>query len=152
MFDSASDLLLGSAPCWAMSPLVVGEALPPGPWFDVVVVADAGSLTTAAAVSALSRARQVVAVGDPQATWPTGFSAGLGGGREEGPVPRSLLEDLTALLPVHRLRWTHGYVDPRLLGVAGSGYADSFVAPPSPVRRPDGPPGGRRRPGGARTR
>ena len=135
-FDPASDLLLGSAPCWAMSPLVVGEALPPGPWFDVVVVAGAGSLTTAAAVSALSRARQVVAVGDPQATWPTGFSAGPGGTPEEGPAPRSLLEDLTTLLPVHRLRWTHGYADPRLLGVAGSGYADSFVAPPSPVLDP----------------
>ena len=138
VFDPASDLLLGSAPCWAMSPLVVGEALPPGPWFDVVLVAGAGSLTTAAAVSALSRARQVVAVGDPQATWPTGFSAGPGGTPEEGPVPRSLLEDLTALLPVHRLRWTHGYADPRLLGVAGSGYADSFVAPPSPVLDLDG--------------
>jgi hypothetical protein len=136
VFEPASDLLLGSAPCWAMSPLVVGEALPPGSWFDVVVVAGAGSLTTAAAVSALSRARQVVAVGDPQSTWPTGFSAGAGSAPEDGPAPRSLLEDLTALLPVHRLRWAHGYADPRLLGVTGGGYADSFVAPPSPVLDP----------------
>ena len=41
-FEPASSLLLGSAPCWAMSPLVVGEALPPGAWFDVVIVAGAG--------------------------------------------------------------------------------------------------------------
>ncbi len=132
-FESAADLLVGSAPCWAMSPLVVGEALPPGSSFDVVVVAGAGSLTTAAAVSALSRGRQVVAVGDPESTWPTGFTAGPGGLAED-PAPRSLLEDLSGILPVHRLRWTHGYADPRLLdvaGVVGGGYASGFVAPPS---------------------
>ena len=101
------------------------------------VVAGAGSLTTAAAVSALSRARQVVAVGDPQATWPTGFSAGPGGTAEErGRHPGRCSRTWPTLLPVHRLRWTHGYADPRLLGVAGSGYADSFVAPPSPVLDP----------------
>ena len=31
-----------------MSPLLVAETLPPGAWFDVVVVVGAGSTTTAA--------------------------------------------------------------------------------------------------------
>ena len=133
-FEPASSLLVGSAPCWAMSPLVVGEALPPGAGFDVVVVAGAGALTTAAAVSALSRARQVVAFGDASSTWPTGFTAGPGR-LDQGEGPRqSLFEDLADLLPVHRLRWAHGYADPRLLGVAGPGHLDGLVGPPSPVR------------------
>ncbi len=133
-FEPAASLLVGSAPCWAMSPLVVGEALPPGAGFDVVVVAGAGALTTAAAVSALSRARQVVAFGDASSTWPTGFTAGPGRfDQGEGPR-RSLFEDLADLLPVHRLRWAHGYADPRLLGAAGADCLDGLVGPPSPVR------------------
>ncbi len=132
-FEASAPLLLGAAPCWAMSPLVVGEALPPGSWFDVVVVVGAGSLTTAAAVSALSRGRQVVAVGDAETSWPTGFTAGPGVvGEDEAPT-RSLLEDLAEALPTHRLRWAHAYRDPRLLLVAGGGYAGELVGPPSPV-------------------
>jgi hypothetical protein len=132
-FEPSSPLLLGAAPCWAMSPLVVGEALPPGAWFDVVVVMGAGSLATAAAVSALSRARQVVAVGDAGTSWPTGFTTGPGAGAEDGAPARSLLEELAETLPVHRLRWVHAYRDPRLLRVAGGGYAGALVGPPSPV-------------------
>jgi hypothetical protein len=132
-FEPSSPLLLGAAPCWAMSPLVVGEALPPGAWFDVVVVMGAGSLATAAAVSALSRARQVVAVGDAGTSWPTGFTTGPGAGAEDGAPARSLLEELAETLPAHRLRWVHAYRDPRLLRVAGGGYAGALVGPPSPV-------------------
>ena len=135
-FEPSAPLLLGAAPCWAMSPLVVGEALPPGTWFDVVVVMGAGSLTTAAAVSALSRARQVVAIGDAETSWPTGFTAGPGVVAEDGPPVRSLLEDLTGTRPTHRLRWAHAYPDPRLLLVAGGGYAGALVGPPSPVLEP----------------
>ena len=134
-FEPSADLLLGSAPCWAMSPLVVGEALPPGPSFDVVVVAGAGALTSAAAVSALARARQVVAFGDSRTTWPTGFTAGPGG-VADGEVPPSLLEDLSRVLPVHRLRWAHGYADARLLRLAGGWYAEGFVGAPRPVFEP----------------
>ncbi|MDQ2795984.1 MAG: DNA helicase, partial [Actinomycetota bacterium] len=61
--DSAGELLVACAPCWAMSPLVVAEALPPGERFDVVVVLGAERVATAVVVSALSRARQVVVVG-----------------------------------------------------------------------------------------
>jgi very-short-patch-repair endonuclease len=135
-FEPSADLLLGAAPCWAMSPLVVGEALPPGAWFDVVVVVGAGALTSAAAVSALARGRQVVAFGDSQTTWPTGFTAGPGVVAEaEAPRP-SLLEDLSRVLPGHRLTWAHGYADARLLRLAGGRYAEGFVGPPSPIFDP----------------
>ncbi|HEU4997643.1 MAG TPA: DNA helicase [Lapillicoccus sp.] len=129
-FEASADLLLGAAPCWAMSPLVVGEALPPGPWFDVVVVVGAGSLPTAAAVSALSRGRQVVAVGDAGSSWPTAFTAGAA--QDEVDTAPSLLEDLGGTLPVHRLRWAHGYADARLVRVAGGEEGDELVAPASP--------------------
>jgi very-short-patch-repair endonuclease len=135
-FEPSADLLLGSAPCWAMSPLVVGEALPPGPSFDVVVVAGAAALTSAAAVSALARARQIVAFGDSRTTWPTGFTAGPGVVADGEVAPPSLLEDLSRVLPVHRLRWAHGYADARLLRLAGGWYAEGLVGPPRPVFEP----------------
>jgi very-short-patch-repair endonuclease len=135
-FEPSADLLVGAAPCWAMSPLVVGEALPPGAWFDVVVVVGAGALTSAASVSALARGRQVVAFGDSETTWPTGFTAGPGVVNEAEVAPRSLLEDLSRVLPVHRLTWAHGYADARLLRLAGGGYADGLVGPPSPIFDP----------------
>ena len=71
--------------------------------------------------------------GDPSSTWPTGFTAGPGRLAPEESPPRSLVEDLADLLPVHRLRWAHGYADPRLLGAAGAGYLGELVGPPSPV-------------------
>ena len=52
------------------------------------------------------------------------------------PPARSLLEDLAEALPAHRLRWAHAYRDPRLLLVAGGGYAGALVGPPSPVLEP----------------
>ena len=47
-----------------MSPLVVASVLPPGQWFDVVVFDEASQVPPAEAVSAISRARQVVVAGD----------------------------------------------------------------------------------------
>ena len=58
------DLVTAVRPCWVMSPLVVASVLPPGQWFDVVVFDEASQVPPAEAVSAISRARQVVVAGD----------------------------------------------------------------------------------------
>ena len=67
------DLVTAVRPCWVMSPLVVASVLPPGQWFDVVVFDEASQMPPAEAVSAISRARQVVVAGDSRQLPPTSF-------------------------------------------------------------------------------
>ena len=62
-----------SSPCWAMSPLVVASVLPPGRWFDVVIFDEASQVPPAQAISAISRAHQVVVAGDERQLPPTTF-------------------------------------------------------------------------------
>jgi hypothetical protein len=57
-----------------MSPLVVASILPPGRWFDVVIFDEASQIPPAQAVSAISRATQVVVAGDDRQLAPTSFS------------------------------------------------------------------------------
>ncbi len=132
-FDASHDLLLGVAPCWAMSPLLVGEALPPGAWFDVVVVMGAGSTSTAVAVSGMSRGRQVVVVGDPGEGGSRPFTVGAGA-PDAAPADASLLDDLAGRLPVHRLGWAHGYEDERLVPAGGDTAEPRLVTVPHPAR------------------
>ena len=56
-----------------MSPLVVASTLPPGQWFDVVIFDEASQVQPAQAISAISRARQVVVAGDERQLPPTNF-------------------------------------------------------------------------------
>jgi hypothetical protein len=42
---NAADVLLALKPCWAMSPLVVSQLLPPLPYFDVVIFDEASQIT-----------------------------------------------------------------------------------------------------------
>ncbi|MDO5710316.1 MAG: hypothetical protein Q4P32_01065, partial [Micrococcales bacterium] len=74
----AADVVLAAAPCWLTSPLLVASVLPPGEHFDVVVVEDAGRLEPAHAVAALSRARQLVLVGDTRSLPPSPFTTSVG--------------------------------------------------------------------------
>jgi predicted DNA-binding WGR domain protein len=61
-------------PIWLMSPLSVSDTLPlRGDLFDVVIFDEASQIPTEEAVPALSRARQVVVVGDEMQLPPTSF-------------------------------------------------------------------------------
>ncbi len=61
-------------PIWLMSPLSVSDTLPlQGDLFDVVIFDEASQIPTEEAVPALSRARQVVVVGDEMQLPPTSF-------------------------------------------------------------------------------
>ena len=74
----AGDVVFAAVPCWLTSPLLVASILPPGEHFDVVVIEDAGRLEPAHAVAALSRARQVVLVGDTRSLPPSPFTTSVG--------------------------------------------------------------------------
>jgi hypothetical protein len=136
MLPRAGETLTAIKPCWAMSPLVVASILPAGRWFDVVIFDEASQIPPAQAVSAISRATQVVVAGDERQLPPTSFitaamdndSASVGtAGSVADPAADSLvkgsesiLDVLSAALPVRRLTWHYRSLDERLISFANA--------------------------------
>ena len=130
----APELVTAVRPCWVMSPLVVASVLPPGQWFDVVVFDEASQIPPAEAVSAVSRARQVVVAGDSRQLPPTSFFTTVTDG--EGSVAadeaitegvESILDVLAAALPARRLRWHYRSLDERLIAFANAEVYDGSL-------------------------
>ena len=106
-------------PVWLMSPLSVSDTLPLSPnLFDVVIFDEASQIPTEEAVPAMSRARQVVVVGDEMQLPPTSFfSSGGADGDDEVVVEEdgeriainldadSLLNQAARNLPATLLAW-----------------------------------------------
>lgn len=113
-----ADALLAARPVWTMSPLVVASVIPPGVWFDVVVIDEANQVAAAEAVSAIARAAQVVLVGDEQGLPPSGFRLTAGPPDAADVVSteqtESVFSALAKVLPLHRLTWQYGCEDERL--------------------------------------
>ncbi|CCH79837.1 conserved hypothetical protein [Nostocoides japonicum T1-X7] len=133
----AGDLVTAVKPCWVMSPLVVASTLPPGHWFDVVIFDEASQIPPAEAISAISRARQVVVAGDERQLPPTTFFTATPG--DLGDVPddgftegfESILDVLSAALPTRQLSWHYRSQDERLIAFANDEvYAGSLVTFP----------------------
>lgn len=59
------DIVFRARPLWLASPYMVPQVIPTGEHFDLVVLADASTLPTAAAIPAIARARQCIVLGDP---------------------------------------------------------------------------------------
>lgn len=120
----ASPLLTALRPCWVMSPLVVASALPPGEWFDTVIFDEASQIPPAEAVSAISRARQVVLAGDAHQLPPTSFFTSVSepaddpGAEELTAGMESILDVLAAALPSRQLSWHYRSLDERLIAFA----------------------------------
>jgi hypothetical protein len=115
-----------------MSPLVVASILPVGRWFDVVIFDEASQIPPAQAVSAISRATQVVVAGDERQLPPTSFfTAAID---EDGTADaaedlltegsESILDVLSAALPVRRLTWHYRSLDERLISFANAEMYD----------------------------
>ena len=132
LMPQVSATLTAAKPCWAMSPLVVASTLPPGRWFDVVIFDEASQIQPAQAISAVSRARQVVVAGDEKQLPPTNFftvvsdaepeADGTGETLTEG--FESILDVLTAALPSRRLTWHYRSRDERLIAFANDQLYD----------------------------
>ena len=129
------DLVTTVRPCWVMSPLVVASVLPPGQWFDVVVFDEASQIPPAEAVSAISRARQVVVAGDSRQLPPTSFFTTVTDGdpaavRADEPITEgveSILDVLAAALPSRRLSWHYRSLDERLIAFANAEVYDGSL-------------------------
>lgn len=76
MQDAAPNLTRSIAPVWLASPYdvpLVARTIP----FDAVIVLDAGSVTLGEAVGSISRAPQVIAIGDSVTQLPSPFDVGI---------------------------------------------------------------------------
>ncbi len=97
-------------PCWMMSPLAVAQYLGEGLEFDLVVIDEASQMTPENAIGAISRARQVVVVGDTKQLPPTSFFMKI---MSEEELDEDMREDAESILdmanatfsPVRQLRW-----------------------------------------------
>ncbi len=131
----AGETLTAIKPAWAMSPLVVASVLPPGRWFDVVVFDEASQIPPAQAVSAISRAGQVVVAGDERQLPPTSFFTSAVDDESGGPGDdealtegfESVLDVLTAALPTRRLSWHYRSLDERLVAFANREMYDGSL-------------------------
>jgi len=139
LLPRAGETLTAIKPCWAMSPLVVASILPPGRWFDVVIFDEASQIPPAQAVSAISRATQVVVAGDDRQLPPTGFfTAALDEQAAADPAgeslidgPESILDVLSVALPTRSLTWHYRSLDERLISFANAQiYGGSLVTFP----------------------
>ncbi|GEK79735.1 AAA family ATPase [Agrococcus baldri] len=73
---AAGHLTRSVAPVWLASPYDL-HRVPKRIPFDAVIIADAGAITIAEAAGAISRARQVIAVGDSATQTPSPFDVGI---------------------------------------------------------------------------
>ena len=135
LLPRAAETLTAIKPCWAMSPLVVASILPAGRWFDVVIFDEASQIPPAQAVSAISRATQVVVAGDERQLPPTSFfTAATDEDAAMDPADDSLTEGfesildvLSAALPVRRLTWHYRSLDERLVSFANAQMYDGTL-------------------------
>lgn len=125
-------------PIWLMSPLSVSDTLPLSPdLFDVVIFDEASQIPTEEAVPALSRARQVVVVGDEMQLPPTSFfTAGGAEGDDEIVVEEegeriainldsdSLLNQAARNLPATLLAWHYRSRHESLISFSNAAFYD----------------------------
>ncbi|GAA2745176.1 hypothetical protein GCM10009868_25650 [Terrabacter aerolatus] len=132
LMNQASATLTAIKPCWAMSPLVVASTLPPGRWFDVVIFDEASQVQPAQAISAISRARQVVVAGDERQLPPTNFFTVVSDDESDAAPAdetltegfESVLDVLAAALPTRNLTWHYRSRDERLISFANEAMYD----------------------------
>ena len=117
---AAGPLLRALKPCWVMSPSAVGAALPAEPWFDVLVVDEAGRLALGEAAPALLRARQVVMLGDERQLAPAAAPG--------APPPASALDALGGIVEERALGTHYRSRDERLAAFANAHVYEGRLA------------------------
>ncbi|MES2900382.1 MAG: AAA domain-containing protein [Pseudomonadota bacterium] len=125
-------------PVWLMSPLSVSDTLPLSPdLFDVVIFDEASQIPVEEAVPALSRARQIIVVGDEMQLPPTSFfSTGGATGEDDIVVDEdgqriaisldsdSLLAQAARSLPATLLAWHYRSRHESLISFSNAAFYD----------------------------
>jgi hypothetical protein len=148
LFAAAPDVLLALKPCWAMSPLMVSQWLPPDTFFDLVVFDEASQVLPADAVPAILRGRQLVVAGDNRQLPPTTFfaSQSLDDDVDEEALLRetqptegfeSVLDSVSPILPTATLTWHYRSRDESLIAFSNRSFYDGALTTfPSPSGEP----------------
>ncbi|WP_227492701.1 DUF4011 domain-containing protein [Brevibacterium sp. CFH 10365] len=125
----APDLLTTLAPVWMGSPYTVPELFSALPLFDAVVIADAGRLSVADVVPGITRARQVISLGDSRLLGPRPFSIAVDRfGMDDGNHPRSVQDRLGEFLPRMRLSNSYRLSPVGLIDLANRHFYDSTIS------------------------
>ncbi len=135
LLEAVPELVGTLTPCWAMGPLEVPMHVPAGMWFDVVVCDEGSQIAPSEAAAAISRASQVVVLGDPHQLPPAPLQMTVPD--DDAPLPRteptSLLDLLAPLVPVRTLHTHYRSSDERLIAFSGLQlYAGGLRSFPSP--------------------
>jgi len=136
LFTKSANSILQMKPCIVASPLAVAQFLHSEAYvFDLVVFDEASQIPTADAVVPVSRAKQVVVVGDSQQMPPTSFferAVTLETDNPDEVVFESVLQDSEALLPALSLTWHYRSQDERLIAFSNySFYGGKLLTFPS---------------------
>ena len=133
LLDRAPDVMLALKPCWATSPIVVSQVLPPSRLFDVVIFDEASQVKQADAIPPIMRASQVIVAGDKKQLPPTDFFSSAADDEDDEDtddlvietggiaVPRtggafdSILDTLGTVLADAPLTWHYRSQDERLI-------------------------------------
>nr|WP_281389076.1 DUF4011 domain-containing protein [Brevibacterium renqingii] len=125
----APELLTTLAPVWMGSPYTVPELFSALPLFDAVVIADAGRLSVADVVPGITRARQVISLGDSRLLGPRPFSIAVDRfGMDDGNHPRSVQDRLGEFLPRMRLSNSYRLSPVGLIDLANRHFYDSTIS------------------------
>jgi len=135
--DETGVVLNDLKPIWLMSPLSVSDTLPLSTdLFDVVIFDEASQIPTEEAVPALSRARQVVVVGDEMQLPPTSFFSAADEDEDEIVVEEegeriainldsdSLLNQAARNLPATLLAWHYRSRHESLISFSNAAFYD----------------------------
>ncbi|MBB3053089.1 very-short-patch-repair endonuclease [Prauserella isguenensis] len=123
LVEQAPDVLLALRPCWAMSPLVVSQTLPPSRLFDLVIFDEASQVRPHEAITSIMRGERLVVAGDEKQLPPSEFfDRQFESHDDEDEEPddladyESILTSLRAVVPTTRtLRWHYRSQDERLI-------------------------------------
>lgn len=128
MSTRAPELLTTLAPVWMASPYTVPELFSALPLFDAVVIADAGRLSVADVVPGITRARQVISLGDSRLLGPRPFSIAVDRwGMDDGNHPSSVQERLGEFLPRMHLSNSYRLSPVGLIDLANRHFYDSTI-------------------------
>ncbi|WP_260596768.1 AAA domain-containing protein [Sphingomonas endolithica] len=136
--DETGPVVIDLKPIWLMSPLSVSDTLPLHPeLFDVVIFDEASQIPTEEAVPALSRAPQVIVVGDEMQLPPTSFFASARDeddmhvtAEEDGEAVAiildadSLLNQAARSLPANLLAWHYRSRSEALISFSNAAFYD----------------------------
>lgn len=126
LFARAGVKILQLKPCIVASPLAVAQFLHSDAFqFDLVIFDEASQIPTADAVIPISRAKQVVVVGDSEQMPPTSFFDRTTGTQDDDPdevIYESVLGQSQTLLPSRRLLWHYRSEDERLIAFSNRNF------------------------------